>query len=498
MKNIRLGTFMVSMGILFSHSSIAQNTTFQLSDYKNPDYLYQTLDLNFALSNALSYNNLKSTNDYNQSQYSLNSNLGGTYSSYANSLRSQTEKHFSLGTAIGLNGSYNKMDYINSMWESKNRLFSNNDQLALSELKRFYNEKQNYFEVNVSLNSKYDGSFNRNKTIYTGSSDTLITSNQNSFSNNVAGAFLIGKGRIEQVQDARMALYLLNDLNQLNRDIRPASDEDVLALARLITSLKYKRFFDSRLQKIAEITAIDSFLQGRKIAGVTDAAYFTSLNDNWNFSNNPVRNSGRRLFTGIQADLNHNYDWKKEENRESGKILSEMTDKSWLGSIFLVAGLNYEKPISLRWQKSANLKASLGTSNQLRHHKVSNLTSESDYKTFSSGFPYLKLSADYGYGYYPNSRTWLTANWQLSAGYIKWMNGTSGKDKSDYMNNFNVSTGPVVQAYYYLSEKLRFSLAFSGRFYYWDDKFTYDEAPEGTKDTNWSHTLNASLTYSLF
>ena len=79
MKNIRFIVLSVSMVILCAQASIAQNTTFKLSDYKNPNYLYQSLDLNFGFSNTLNYNKYNSTFDLSQNTYSLNSNAGASY-----------------------------------------------------------------------------------------------------------------------------------------------------------------------------------------------------------------------------------------------------------------------------------------------------------------------------------------------------------------------------------------------------------------------------------
>ena len=150
------------------------------------------------------------------------------------------------------------------------------------------------------------------------------------------------------MQDARLSMYILEDLQKLNRENRLASDEDVLALARVITSLKYKRFFDNRLRKIAEITAIDSFLQKNNISGTADATYFTSLNDMWNYANNPVRNSGRRFFTGVETYYNYYYDYNHKNFQAPASDPTERTEHHSNGNISLVAGINYEKPVSIK------------------------------------------------------------------------------------------------------------------------------------------------------
>jgi len=311
-------------------------------------------------------------------------------------------------------------------------------------------------------------------------------------------ALLIGKGRIEQVQDARMALYLIEDMHQLNRGKRPVSDEEVLELAKLITSLKYKRFFDSRLRKIAEISDIDSFMQQKGIVSSLDATYFTSLNDNWDYANNPERNSGWRIYTGIESDFGYNNTKNHTDYKVPAKDLIEYTYNQKTLNGFIVAGLKYEKPISLKWQQSAFVKARFGSFYKLRNQKETN---QDDVNNFQGTTPSFDLNAGYGYGYYPNSRTWLTADWILSTSYSKEFTGTSKNDKENSTNNFYFLTGPSVQAYYYLSEKLRLSLYFNS-FLQIDNENYITNIPEGSDNnqtrTNWNHELSASLTYSLF
>jgi hypothetical protein len=379
-------------------------------------------------------------------------------------------------------------------------MISHSENLNIEGLKRFYNAKQNYFEVNGLIsgigNSYYTDGTDK-------SSDTIsgkYTVGQKRYNLNISGAILIGKGRIEQVQDARMALYLLDDLQKLNRQNQIASNEEVLALAREITRLKYKRFFDDRLRKIAEITAIDSFLQKNGIAGTTDATYFTSLTDNWNYSNNPVRNSGKRFFTGIEAEYMYAYESYSNDNIVPDEIPINNIIKRQNAGAFIVAGVACEKPTSLKWQNSANLKIGVGLLQNTVHSDPDD-ASENPLPQYIEALPSLKLTGNYGFGYYPTSRTWVTFDWWILSGWDKEMKGTSKQDKKDYQNSFYAYTGPQFHAYYYLSEKLRLSLTFTGEFRLNHDKFTYEVAegnPDKYTSTLWNHQLNAALTYSLF
>jgi hypothetical protein len=502
MKKMNLIALMLASMILFSvKTSVAQNTTFKLSDYKNPDYLYQSMDLNFGLNNSLYGFNDKGNAENSYNSFSLNSQAGAVYERYLNSPKAQGDLRISFNAGIG-SGTNNAKYSSNAYDEIKNKSFNHNERLDISGLHRFYNQKNNFIEVNGSIVLNNQGNNSNDKSSFAG---TVIRSEERSqkyFQNGVNGTFLIGKGRIEQVQDARMALYLLDDLYKLNREKRVVSDEDVNDLAQLITRLKYKRFFDDRLRKIAEITAIDSLMQQKEIISAADATYFTSLNDNWEYANNPIRDNGHRLFTGLKSYFGYT-----RNNAFVNKIIPEdltgeetATNKNV--GLFLVLGYAYEKPASLKWQNSASIKGEIGIHQHFENKTVKNEPdSETETKSYSESAPSMNLYGEYGFGYYPTSRTWLTFRWWVSTGWDKKMEGDTKKEKENIENDFYIYTGPQLNAFYYLSEKLRLSFSYNGSFAFNNYKYTSD-IPDGLVDkatrSVWNQSVNAALTYSLF
>jgi hypothetical protein len=501
MKSTRIiATIMMLISMLAHETLNAQDTTFRLSDYKNPNYLYQTLYLNFGLNSGFTFNNNSNSEADSRnktSSFSLNSGAGAMYSFYKNSPKIQAEKHISLYAGFGSSSYTNRRESID--FEYKSGSFSHAENLYLLGLRRSYNEKKQYFEVNGTLSASYNGLSNHNKSMNSGTIDLEQESNQKGLNLNLTGAFLVGTGRIEQVQDARLAMFILEDLQTLNRANKVATDEDVLALAREITLLKYKRFFDNRLRKIAEITAIDAFLQKNGISGTTDAAYFTSLNDNWDFANNPIRNSGKRLFTGLEANYGYLNKNSVNETIVPDNEPNEYNLNQANGGFYLVAGFNSEKPKSLTWQNSSSIKVGVGMQSWVETEKEPDNADETKYYLWTR--PTVKLTADYGFGYYPNSRTWLTFNWWLISGWDKEMDGDTKDKKEDLQNNLYVYTGPKLNAYYYLSEKLRLSLTFNGVFNLEKTNYTYDVIegnPENLTNNRWNQQISASLTYSLF
>jgi len=502
MKKITLLAFLlISMVVSSFKSSVAQNTTFKLSDYKNPDYLYQSLNFNFGLNSNLFGSRYSEAENIANNSFSLNTQAGADYNRYLNSPKAQSELFISFNAGIGSNNS-NSKDSYSSVDETKNKSFNHAERIVFDGLHRFYNEKQNFIELNGSLSIFNSGNSGNNKSYSSGTPSTSEETGQKDFDNNFYGSFLMGKGRIEQVQDARMALYLLDDLYGLKREKGSVSNQEVNELAQLITRLKYKRFFDDRLRKIAEITAIDSFMQQKGIVSAPDATYFTSLNDNWGYSNNPIRYSGHRIYTGLDANFRYMYHNDYLEKIIPDDLTNARTTKYKSAGLFMVLGYAYEKPTSRKWQNSAGIRGTIGyhqnSENRIIRNDPNPDTEENFYTEY---FPSVNLNGIYGFGYYPSSRTWLTLNWWIRTGWDKEMDGDSKADKENISNNFNTSTGPQINAYYYLSEKLRLSFSYNGQFNFFNFKYTSnipDGSPDKAINKYWTQYVSAALTYSLF
>ncbi|MHC1774492.1 MAG: hypothetical protein AB9834_03680 [Lentimicrobium sp.] len=490
---------LVLLTVFSALTSHAQYSTFRLSDYKNPDYLYQSLMLDFAFSNGLSITDKSYTSDFNYNNFSLGLNAGGNYLRYSNSLKRQSDLGITLNT--GINSSFSGYKYNQPVQETKSDEFRHFEQLQINVAERFYNQSRYYFEMNAVMNNAFSAN-NRDSENETDTSKYTSEFNQKNFNNSISASLLAGKGRIEQVQDARLALYLLDDLHKLNRDKRVATDGEIIELAELITSLKNKRFFDDRIRKIAEITAIDSFMQKKGIAGLPDAGYFTSLNDNWNYANNPARFSGYRAFAGIEANLFYNNINSNSEVSEPFSNIVKVTDTRTETGLFLVAGIVSEQPLNLSWQRSAGIKGRFGMKQEFSSLKeFETAITDTTSKIYSESIPSINITADWGYGFYPNSRTWLLIDWELNGGFDQREQGTTKEDKTGLQNDFYLYTGPDFSAYYYISEKIRLSLNFNGHFSLDDTKYTGDDVSgeeNEMKTINWSHSIRASLTYSLF
>jgi hypothetical protein len=495
MKNILPIALLLLITMVFSvKTTQAQTENFKLSDYKNPDYLYQSLGVNFNLSNGFTALN----NETSENTFNLGSSASGGYLRYLNTSKRQAETQLGLGAGYFISNQNAETELNN---KTKYRRSNHGENFQFSTNQRFYNAKQMYFGTSVSLSSGFSGSKESQKLTGANIEPQFYEIKQKNFQNIINAGIYIGKGRIEQVQDAQMAVYLLNDLQFLNRKNRNVSDEEVLELARLITKLKYKRFFDSRLRRIAEITAVDSFMQANQIAGKTDAMYFTSLYDNWAYANNPIRQSGYRGYIGLEGNLilNNTSSSRESDIIESYNPVFDYTNRLTGTGAYVVAGYLYEKPISLKWQKSAQVSAGFGMARESveMEDRFNDLTT----KNYAEVFPSISLSADYGYGFYPNTRTWATLNWTLQAGWNKEITGETEATKTDLQKNFSARTGPEASFYYYISPKLRLSANFYSLININQLELLREDVNVSDKkstSTRWNQGLNATLSYSIF
>jgi hypothetical protein len=108
----------------------------------------------------------------------------------------------------------------------------------------------------------------------------------------------IGHGRIEPIEDLRLAIYILEELNKAGRIDKMPPENVVLEMAKEISKIKKKRFFDTRIKKISELQAVDSFLLANNIVVSHDINYFAVLNDQWDYASGPSRTSGFSVNTG--------------------------------------------------------------------------------------------------------------------------------------------------------------------------------------------------------
>ncbi|MDP3441567.1 MAG: hypothetical protein Q8T08_01795, partial [Ignavibacteria bacterium] len=239
------------LGLTLS-ASFAQND-FKLTDYKNPFYNYRALDLEFGLYGNNSINNSSGQNgifDKNNNNV-FTGNLTSRYFSMRNAEFFQQEQSY----WINFDGGTQKHTFefkTPSVREISQKNSGLNLNIGGNSINRFYDSKKRFFELAVTFDGGLANQQSKNEE--KGSVNPFkneIDDNRSLLKASVP--LLVGKGRIEEVQAARLAVYILDDLQNSGDLAKTPDKEDILAFSRFITEIKNKRYFDSRLRKISEI-----------------------------------------------------------------------------------------------------------------------------------------------------------------------------------------------------------------------------------------------------
>lgn len=435
------------MTIGSSFNGFGQLSNFDLSKYKLPDLDRRTLETNFNISGNNNYDKAPNqTIDWPEeirtNQYSGNIHLN--YNHYISNSKYQRESNLRLDFSSGF---YKRKENKDALYKNNIIAPSLNYQL---ENRKYYNGSS-FFETDFALNYQY-----RNNKRYSKSSFESSENKENLETHSFLAYIPIklGKGRIEPVQDARHAVYLFDELSKIERLSTDKTDEEIIELAKLISQLKNKRFFDSRLRRMAEIESVDSFLISNNYIPKQDARYFTTLSDFWAYGNRPLRNSGTRFSGAIRPG----YYFDGFNNTEEQYSID---DRYNLTALLLDGGIEYkrEKPINLFWQNSIDLNCFVG----IIEGKLNDKTNSVENKI---RIPNIQLGFYQTIGFYPNTRTEMS--FRYSVQYVQLF------DKSDLQNEILGAEGKGAKGAtelsidYYISPKFR--LNFTSSFYYvWQD-----------------------------
>jgi hypothetical protein len=464
------------MALLFSSLLNAQYTDFDISKYKLPDIKMSSLDFTFDLNH--SFQSIKlDLNNTTQQDYNTR-NFGGLFYPRFYHFRNKSNYQGSQFASIYVSPDYYKRS------ESDNDVSKNNNFRIdgnLSSYNKFYNSSFNFIEVDPSITYSYDNSYD----VSTSSSER---DKLNYF--NISAPVSVGHGRIEPVEDARLAVYILDELSKHDKIINQPTEAKILELAAEISKIKRKRFFDFRIRRIAELQAVDSFLVANNIVSSNDIVYFTQLSDQWDYASGPARNSGFAVNFGINDEISL--------SNTKSKILYDETftanDTSRINKYTTgaFARMQYSKPLNLCWQTDLSLKLSYDYSMTRDPSEGSSITD--DYNTHIL-YPDLSYSLEY----LPNSRTSIG----LSIGTT--YRFTTGKRKASDVINGSMSgndfyTHAGINMYYYFSPQLRLQAIWNLQYY--DQKQDVDYGnilyDQSIKSENLSNYFNITLTYSIF
>lgn len=313
-----------------------------------------------------------------------------------------------LGLQLGYNHFINSTGYQGILYSYFDELLTYTKDTAVTRFSqnaslRNYMNNRFYFE-----NGVYIG-FHDNSVIYQGYSNVNGIDVSNS-GFDIEPAVSIGLGRVEWVQSARQVMDIERLLFRCGRMNSSLNAEQRKLLADRIAHLNTRRFYDVRLGRMYQLESLDSLLTAQGMVLENDFRYFSALQDAFLYSAYTYRQSGFRQEFGVTQRLN--------VDLQGGVRMQS----------FAFYNLEYYLPVSYAVQHDFRLSALGGSS--------------SPQTNLGGDFP-VWLDAVYTLGYYPTTRTYL------GAGFFGGLN---------YNTTLGFISGTRLNAYYYISPKLRLLL----------------------------------------
>jgi len=452
---------------VLSFNTTAQEYKYDLNKYYTPDIVRNKLDVSFSGNG--SFSNETSTNDSLFSN-NLNGSLIPTFVMYKNTRK--------LVSQFNVDGSFQAQSWgRGDLFDNSNSFLGtqSTNNLHLGYDARFYNPKKQFLSLGIYGGFRNEGNMNH----FTTNSVKTKAGNQD-YGGGIRASFGLGFGRIESVEDARQAIYILDELSKKGVLTRQLSNDEVFQFSQQISRVKNKRFLDSRLHLIDEITSIDSFFVSNNLLTKSDASYFTTLYDYWQYGALYSRKSGHEFAfslspaVSLSSDNSLNIDTLIWAHGHFNYYRGELT-----------IAYNYEKPVSLNWQHSA---FALIICNSTLYDQAT--LPETNYPSTIRKYNYNNayLQGGYSISYYPNTRT----NYSVGLSQGLSLNSYDDMDSSTAspVNNLQSSTSFNLNASYYFSPQFRLSA---------NSRLSYIlNNSELFKSSGLNGWISASFVYSFF
>jgi hypothetical protein len=352
----------------------------------------------------------------------------------------------------------------------------------------FFNQNLNFLEVNPTLS--YSSINYRNHQDI--SSISFRDDNDAQIVTNISIPVSVGHGRIEPVEDARLAIYIIEELSKAGKISNKPTDNVIIEMAKQISKIKRKRFFDSRIRKIEELQAIDSFLVANKIISSYDINYFSVLNDQWDYASGPQRQSGFAISAGLYDNLSFGKYYLETFHDSNVPYRSNSKTNNYKLGGFI--NLRYAKPINLYWQTSATFETSYNI--EFTRDPEDKDSEISNYST-----NVFRTDLNYSLQFIPNSRTSIGFHIQGAYSNSKGERTFINIDPVDFdIKSNQLTLSPGIELYYYISPQLRIQVNSS---FYLENLKSLDDFESPFLDSEYiskrnNHNLSVNLIYSFF
>jgi ribosomal protein S30 len=474
MKKTVLFTLVMAIQVI----AFAQFQNESIKDYSLPNLKRQSLDFYFNL------------NESNQKYFypkSRNVNSLLDYKAFVN------KSDFQFASNVQIVGRYNLIDM------NKESIYATPSELKLSKQSHFsiygkaelrkYLDNEIFIGVNPGVYNSRDEIKQSYEYFYY---DPYIDSNDKYANKQNSYAFQteleLGIGRIEQVQDARHAILIYNELRKAGKVKQQIDDVQMNEFAELISRLLNDRVFDKRIIMMKHKTAIDSFLVAQNLASERNSDYYNILSDMYEYGGLQIRESGLRFSVSFTPEY---FTIKGDElfiaygefNYYYNQYESIIVDEVKRTRLLFGVNLKYEVPINLKWQSSLSFNTHYGkVIDRIDHYNA-------DYNRFDS-----KLG--YKIAFYPNTRTDIT--FEIAGRIFQSFERTKelNKDVAGMQTISNLSMN------YYFSPKLRARIfggvilqenSLIGRIPFVSPFDEFEVDMEG-----WFYNVGASLNYYIF
>lgn len=463
-------TLSALMIFLFTaYLATAQDSSFQLKDYKYRTPGFRALELVLNLNGGVNNSKFENRENFKNRSFNTNPNIN-----YFKTFSSNNRQHT---TGISLRPSYyanfSSYDTIRSKSRSSTISFSWN------RMDRFYFKKDRFLETGNNFSA--------------GGSNNLQTGNNSSRnaetrSLNDKLTLGVGKGRMENVQDAQMAMFIINDLKKMGLLQQDLSIEKYNELAKLITEINNRRVFDNRIRRIYELTKIDSFFKVNNLVNQPSIAYFTTLNDNWSLAFNPGRQAGTVFYFRISPSVLWN---RNINNQNIPQNNLKSYERRFTYAYEPELGFEKQKPVNLYWQKS--MGATFSFIQQWQRNKSYYQDSSNPQQPvnfYNTVYSVLSFNAFYGVGFYPNNRTMINGGFNfVSQLFVNNINGQKG--------NFSLKPGLFLDANYFVNYRTRLFLNVQSSYYYFKPK-TLPSTSQIYQTAELNANINIGFTHVIF
>lgn len=385
---------------------ISEAQRYDLNSYNFRHQHYRGLAVDFRVSDQGDHTSFQyidssaqRTNDYTTFNNLLNLTINPRYFSFSNTDNIQRVLKIEVSEQLGSQNN-NSDRFVGST-----DLFSFNNTASLlvnSENRFYYGSQFDLLNVSTQISHAYFKSVQQN-------SETNSQSSMNK-SNTLDWNVKIGKGRgrLEYISDAVSAMFLLQELQEAFGTIY--TTEQTIALAESITAIRNQRYLDFRLGLKHQLQLLDTAITKEGIKVPHGIEYFTILNDNWQYAQQTMRQSGKRWTFYMEnygnygrntnantisiSELPNRYELSKRKNRSLNHDIGIDLDYSTQKSLY--------SEVSIGGSLSTGIESSLNGSKRKSDSLPVNISK--NFQTFSNFYWHSALSFYWQHLYQPNTR----------------------------------------------------------------------------------------------